>query len=33
MNLCVLAERIVRNASVKGTDRKILWFTVEKRTR
>ena len=31
MNLCVLAGRIVRNASVKGTDRKILRFTVETR--
>lgn len=31
MNLCVLAGRIVRNTSVKGTDRKILRFTVETR--
>jgi len=31
MNLCVLAGRIVRKASVKGTDRKILRFTVETR--
>ena len=31
MNLCVLAGRIVQNASVKGTDRKILRFTVETR--
>jgi single-stranded DNA-binding protein len=31
MNLCVLAGRIVRNASAKGTDRKILRFTVETR--
>lgn len=31
MNLCVLAGRIVRNASVKGTDRKVLRFTVETR--
>ena len=31
MNLCVIAGRIVRNASVKGTDRKILRFTVETR--
>ena len=31
MNLCVIAGRIVRNASVKGDDRKILRFTVETR--
>ena len=31
MNLCVIAGRIVRQASVKGTDRKILRFTVETR--
>ena len=31
MNLCVIAGRIVRNASVKGTDRKVLRFTVETR--
>ncbi len=31
MNLCVIAGRILRNASVKGTDRKILRFTVETR--
>jgi single-stranded DNA-binding protein len=31
MNLCVIAGRIVRNASVKGTDRKIVRFTVETR--
>ena len=31
MNLCVIAGRIVRNATVKGTDRKILRFTVETR--
>ena len=31
MNLCVIAGRIVHNASVKGTDRKILRFTVETR--
>lgn len=31
MNLCVLAGRIVQNARVKGTDRKILRFTVETR--
>jgi hypothetical protein len=31
MNLCVIAGRIVRNASVKGTDRKILRFSVETR--
>ena len=31
MNLCVIAGRLVRQASVKGTDRKILRFTVETR--
>ena len=31
MNLCVIAGRVIRNASVKGTDRKILRFTVETR--
>ncbi len=31
MNICVIGGRIVRNASVKGTDRKILRFTVETR--
>lgn len=31
MNLCVLAGRIVRDATVKGTERKILRFTVETR--
>ena len=31
MNLCVIAGRILRKASVKGTDRKILRFTVETR--
>ena len=31
MNLCVLAGRIVRKASVKGVDRKVLRFTVETR--
>ncbi len=31
MNLCVLAGRIVRQVNVKGTDRKILRFTVETR--
>ena len=31
MNMCVIAGRIVRNASVKGTDRKVLRFTVETR--
>ena len=29
MNLCVLAGRIVRKASVKGTDRKILLVLVQ----
>jgi hypothetical protein len=31
MNLCVIAGRIIRNASVKGADRKILRFTAETR--
>ncbi|NOS71519.1 MAG: single-stranded DNA-binding protein [Verrucomicrobia bacterium] len=31
MNLCVLAGRIVRDATVKGMDRKVLRFTVETR--
>ncbi len=31
MNLCVIAGRILRNASVKGTERKVLRFTVETR--
>ncbi len=31
MNLCVVAGRILRSASVKGTERKILRFTVETR--
>lgn len=31
MNLCVLAGRILRDATVKGTERKILRFTVETR--
>ena len=31
MNLCVLAGRIVRDASVKGIERKVLRFTVETR--
>ena len=31
MNLCVIAGCIVRNASVKGDDRKIVRFTVETR--
>ena len=31
MNLCVIAGRILRNPTVKGTDRKILRFTVETR--
>jgi hypothetical protein len=31
MNLCVIGGRILRNATVKGTDRKILRFTVETR--
>ena len=31
MNLCVLAGRIIRDATVKGSERKILRFTVETR--
>ncbi len=31
MNMCVIGGRIVRNATVKGTDRKVLRFTVETR--
>ncbi len=31
MNLWVIAGRILRNATVKGTERKILRFTVETR--
>ena len=31
MNICVIGGRIIRNATVKGTDRKILRFTVETR--
>ena len=31
MNICIIGGRIVRNATVKGTDRKILRFTVETR--
>lgn len=31
MNLCLLAGRMLRNATVKGTDRKVLRFTVETR--
>lgn len=31
MNLCVLAGRILRDATVKGTERKVLRFTVETR--
>ena len=31
MNICVIGGRIVRNATVKGTDRKVLRFTVETR--
>lgn len=31
MNLCVIAGRILRNATVKGTDRKVLRFAVETR--
>ncbi len=31
MNLCVIGGRVVRNATVKGTDRKVLRFTVETR--
>jgi len=31
MNLCVIAGRIINRPSVKGTDRKILRFSVETR--
>jgi hypothetical protein len=31
MNICVIGGRVVRNATVKGSDRKILRFTVETR--
>jgi hypothetical protein len=31
MNICVIGGRILKNASVKGTDRKILRFWVETR--
>lgn len=31
MNLCIVAGQIVRNATVKGNDRKVLRFTVETR--
>ena len=31
MNICVIGGRVIRNATVKGTDRKILRFTVETR--
>ena len=31
MNICIIGGRVVRNATVKGTDRKILRFTVETR--
>lgn len=31
MNLCVLAGRVIRNATVKGNGRRVLRFTVETR--
>ena len=31
MNLCIIAGRLIRQASIKGTDRKVLRFTVETR--
>ncbi len=31
MNICVIGGRLTRNATVKGTDRKILRFIVETR--
>ena len=31
MNICVIGGRLLRNATVKGTDRKVLRFTVETR--
>jgi single-stranded DNA-binding protein len=31
MNICIIGGRIVRDALVKGTDRKVVRFTVETR--
>jgi len=31
MNICIIGGRLVRNATIKGTDRKVLRFTVETR--
>lgn len=31
MNICVIGGRMIKNATVKGTDRKILRFCVETR--
>lgn len=31
MNICIIGGRLVRNATVKGTERKIVRFTVETR--
>ncbi len=31
MNICIIGGRIVRNATVKGVDRKVLRFTLETR--
>jgi hypothetical protein len=31
MNICIIGGRLMRNATVKGTDRKILRFSVETR--
>ncbi len=31
MNICIIGGRLVRNATVKGVERKVLRFTVETR--
>ena len=31
MNICALAGRLVRNGMIRGTDRKVLLFTLETR--
>ena len=31
MNICVLAGRLVRNGIIRGTDKKVLLFTLETR--
>jgi single-stranded DNA-binding protein len=32
MNICAIAGRLARNAVVKGTEKKVLMFTVETRS-